>query len=203
MIRVHGDTLKNTEQIDRRKSDRTTYRNLPVALYAPPPDWRNVGIVLRSVLLVLMGLILVVLAAFPPAQWLVQTSLALSQAILPMIVVLLFAILLSPWLANLERWQWISLLVVVAGLAAGSLVTASTVWQRLQHCLLAVIAMGVVLMYLDLRGKAFSPALTEARLQALQARIRPHFLFNSLNSVLKFGSLSNIWHSNSNVWALV
>jgi two-component system sensor histidine kinase AlgZ len=29
-----------------------------------------------------------------------------------------------------------------------------------------------------------SPALTEARLQALQARIRPHFLFNSLNAVL-------------------
>jgi two-component system sensor histidine kinase AlgZ len=29
-----------------------------------------------------------------------------------------------------------------------------------------------------------SPALTEARLQALQARIRPHFLFNSINAVL-------------------
>ena len=32
--------------------------------------------------------------------------------------------------------------------------------------------------------KAYSPALAEARLQALQARIRPHFLFNSLNAVL-------------------
>ena len=38
--------------------------------------------------------------------------------------------------------------------------------------------------YFELRGKAFSPALGEARLQALQARIRPHFLFNSLNAVL-------------------
>jgi two-component system sensor histidine kinase AlgZ len=35
-----------------------------------------------------------------------------------------------------------------------------------------------------LRARAFSPALAEARLQALQARIRPHFLFNSLNAVL-------------------
>ena len=35
-----------------------------------------------------------------------------------------------------------------------------------------------------MRAKAYSPALTEARLQALQARIRPHFLFNSLNAVL-------------------
>ena len=32
--------------------------------------------------------------------------------------------------------------------------------------------------------RRFSPALAEARLQALQARIRPHFLFNSLNAVL-------------------
>jgi two-component system sensor histidine kinase AlgZ len=38
--------------------------------------------------------------------------------------------------------------------------------------------------YFELRTKAFSPALSEARLQALQARIRPHFLFNSLNAVL-------------------
>lgn len=38
--------------------------------------------------------------------------------------------------------------------------------------------------YFELRVRAYSPALTEARLQALQARIRPHFLFNSLNAVL-------------------
>lgn len=38
--------------------------------------------------------------------------------------------------------------------------------------------------YFELRTRAFSPALSEARLQALQARIRPHFLFNSLNAVL-------------------
>lgn len=48
-----------------------------------------------------------------------------------------------------------------------------------------VIAISAVLHgYFNLRGKSLSPALTEARLQALQARIRPHFLFNSLNAVL-------------------
>jgi two-component system sensor histidine kinase AlgZ len=35
-----------------------------------------------------------------------------------------------------------------------------------------------------LRARAYSPSFAEARLQALQARIRPHFLFNSLNTVL-------------------
>jgi two-component system sensor histidine kinase AlgZ len=45
--------------------------------------------------------------------------------------------------------------------------------------------MGLVMQhYFELRNRAFSPALVEARLQALQARIRPHFLFNSLNAVL-------------------
>jgi two-component system sensor histidine kinase AlgZ len=43
---------------------------------------------------------------------------------------------------------------------------------------------GVLVGYFDLRGRALSPALAEARLQALQARIRPHFLFNSINAVL-------------------
>jgi two-component system sensor histidine kinase AlgZ len=36
----------------------------------------------------------------------------------------------------------------------------------------------------ELRSRAFSPAQAEARLAALNARIRPHFLFNSLNAVL-------------------
>ena len=44
---------------------------------------------------------------------------------------------------------------------------------------------GIVLQhYFEMRTRAFSPALAEARLQALQARIQPHFLFNSLNAVL-------------------
>jgi two-component system sensor histidine kinase AlgZ len=38
--------------------------------------------------------------------------------------------------------------------------------------------------YFRLRARAYSPSFSEARLQALQARIRPHFLFNSLNAVL-------------------
>jgi two-component system sensor histidine kinase AlgZ len=43
---------------------------------------------------------------------------------------------------------------------------------------------GVILFYFDQRARALSPAITEARLQALQARIRPHFLFNSITAVL-------------------
>lgn len=41
-----------------------------------------------------------------------------------------------------------------------------------------------LLVYFDRRAQRQSPALVEARLMALTARIRPHFLFNSLNAVL-------------------
>jgi len=49
---------------------------------------------------------------------------------------------------------------------------------------LAAVAALLLLAYLRLLTRAYSPALAEARLQALQSRIRPHFLFNSLNAVL-------------------
>ena len=48
----------------------------------------------------------------------------------------------------------------------------------------ALFATGATLGYFDLRSRALSPAVAEARIQALQARIRPHFLYNSINTVL-------------------
>jgi two-component system sensor histidine kinase AlgZ len=53
-----------------------------------------------------------------------------------------------------------------------------------RYWMLTFLATLMLLLYFDLRGRALSPAVSEARLQALQARIRPHFLFNSINAVL-------------------
>jgi two-component system sensor histidine kinase AlgZ len=53
-----------------------------------------------------------------------------------------------------------------------------------RYVVLTLIVFGVLVGYFGLRAKALSPAITESRLQALQARIRPHFLFNSINAVL-------------------
>lgn len=50
--------------------------------------------------------------------------------------------------------------------------------------LLAMAVAAMLLIYFDLRAGAITPVLNEARLAALNARIRPHFLFNSLNAVL-------------------
>ncbi len=83
---------------------------------------------------------------------------------------------------------------LVAGLAAASSAALSGVLSAfglepgqpglLRAAVLGVLVAVAMLFYFDLRARAFSPAIAEARLQALTARIRPHFLFNSLNAVL-------------------
>ena len=49
---------------------------------------------------------------------------------------------------------------------------------------LTLFVTGCLVAYFDLRARALAPAVAEARIQALQARIRPHFLYNSINAVL-------------------
>jgi len=53
------------------------------------------------------------------------------------------------------------------------------------HCgLLSIMMSGILLHYFWIRSQVLSRAIHEARLQALRARIRPHFLFNTINTVL-------------------
>jgi len=88
-----------------------------------------------------------------------------------------------------ERLGQTLVLLVSGGLAYA----LSTYWQalslgeasgNLRPTLLAMAGAGLLLGYFELRSRAFSPAQAEARLAALNARIRPHFLFNTLNAVL-------------------
>jgi two-component system sensor histidine kinase AlgZ len=69
--------------------------------------------------------------------------------------------------------------------SAGRTEAWSAGWPGMLFGVVLAMALAALLLeYFRLRNRAFSPALAEARLQALQARIRPHFLFNSLNAVL-------------------
>jgi two-component system sensor histidine kinase AlgZ len=58
-------------------------------------------------------------------------------------------------------------------------------WRLLTHLLIAGILAGIVLRYLYLQQQLRNQQQGEldARIQALQSRIRPHFLFNSMNSI--------------------
>jgi two-component system sensor histidine kinase AlgZ len=98
--------------------------------------------------------------------------------------------LLSASLAQLPYWAGCAaVLALVLALTAGDHAVLlwlvgeppADLWRMLA---LAALAAVCLLAYFRLLMRAYSPALAEARLQALQARIRPHFLFNSLNAVL-------------------
>ncbi|WP_444929286.1 sensor histidine kinase [Microbulbifer sp. SSSA002] len=58
-------------------------------------------------------------------------------------------------------------------------------WGFAGDCLLGAICAGVVLRYAYLQQQLYNQQQAElgARIEALQSRIRPHFLFNSMNSL--------------------
>lgn len=155
------------------------------------PDFRNLGTILRILVGVNAAALLVAFARDPsPAA--VVGNWAAAIAVLEPCLFLVLAVLwaLQPWLARLPRWAAAALVGLVT---AASVVATFTLFGSLEPMpasrVLAWIAWGLIavallLYYFDLRAKALSPAIVEARLQALQARIRPHFLFNSINAVL-------------------
>ncbi|MBI1398149.1 MAG: sensor histidine kinase [Betaproteobacteria bacterium] len=155
------------------------------------PDFLNIGVWLRTVLLVTaMSLAATVLVTRNwteiPEEFSIVSLHVQPVAVLTLAVLALFARPLGrlPYRAGL-----LAVLVVtqLAALAFGDFmerafsVDAGTADRQI---FFALATGSAVLFYFHLRGRALSPALTEARLQALQARIRPHFLFNSLNAVL-------------------
>jgi two-component system sensor histidine kinase AlgZ len=61
---------------------------------------------------------------------------------------------------------------------------ATFVANRVAPALAGALAGGTLFQWLRMRSKAALPAETTARLAELQSRIRPHFLFNTLNTAL-------------------
>jgi two-component system sensor histidine kinase AlgZ len=155
------------------------------------PDFRNIGVIARVLIAVNAAVLAGALFAAPDLllalQRFVQAA-ALVEPLLLLVVTVLFV--LSSMLARLPyRVGFFAVVGVVVALAAGYLSAVTSLLALPVPGLLNTIGLcallaSALLIYLRLLTKAHSPALAEARLQALQARIRPHFLFNSLNAVL-------------------
>jgi two-component system sensor histidine kinase AlgZ len=154
------------------------------------PNFRNLGVMLRVLLIAnAMALAAAVLKAHSldtTGRQLVEIS-TLFQPILLLTLLVLVAI--SPVLQKMS--YPLGILVVVALAALVTIIVrqfGATLVESggglVRAVIITVAASALILSYFNMRSRLLSPALTIARLQALQARIRPHFLYNSLNAVL-------------------
>ncbi len=159
--------------------------------HAALPDFHNVGVLTRILTGVIIMQMIAALVRVSSLRDLLQELVMTSAFVEPVLILsLIILTALNGWLRKL-RYAFGAALIVTLEIC----ITAA-VCMTMQGALggedsglvralaLSAAASIALLAYFQLRERALSPALTEARLQALQARIRPHFLFNSMNAVL-------------------
>jgi two-component system sensor histidine kinase AlgZ len=183
--------MSGTRKVDMPET-RSINQNVTPKLL---PDFRNMGTVLRIVLLAngfaLLGAVSQAVS-FADLQSRLLHGSALLQPVLLTSLLLLYA--LNPVLKRVPYWQGtLAVAVAVAGVTATIDMLGSELFfapdelgmfRYGRHALVGSAVSLVLLAYFRLRAQALFPAKHEARLQALQARIRPHFLFNTINAVL-------------------
>jgi two-component system sensor histidine kinase AlgZ len=150
------------------------------------PDFRNLGVIARILLAANAAVFAAVLFAAPDFMQALERFVQAAALVEPLLLVIIVALFgLSAALRRLPYWAGCLAVLALVGVVVAAYVTAIPTAAPLPRALvLAVLMAAALLAYFRLLTKAYSPALVEARLQALQARIRPHFLFNSLNAVL-------------------
>ncbi|MFI8481985.1 sensor histidine kinase [Pseudomonas sp. NPDC078700] len=155
---------------------------------------------LLSIVLLAELLVLVLVLAEPMLPGFNWVRLALTSLFVQWIVLLSAALLcrLRPLMA---RWRAevaglfccaivVALTMICTGVAdfydlGGQLPRAGEVNLYLRHALISMIMSALLLRYFYLQSqwRRQEQAELRARIESLQARIRPHFLFNSLNSI--------------------
>ena len=161
------------------------------------PDTCNLGIVLRTLVpLNLLGVLVAVAESGGPLGA-VNRFLSFAAILEPVALGSLAALCVARRVVNGMAMpvQWgvgvgipatlaLATAFVVQRFAEPDLAGLELAWWAATRALVAAAAAWALIEYFRLRARAYSPSFSEARLQALQARIRPHFLFNSLNTVL-------------------
>jgi two-component system sensor histidine kinase AlgZ len=156
-------------------------------------DVCHVGLVLRAVLGVQLAFSLgLAMASETPGQWLWSMGAASVASLSAVLAWLLMVCAAKRLLARLPEWaQWALPIALGAACAHGGALLLEAVElgrlgavQRVAATLSGAVAAGVLLGWLKLRERAQAPADALARLVELQSRIRPHFLFNTLNTAI-------------------
>ena len=156
------------------------------------PNFHNLGVILRILVIVnVMGFIAALLKS-PTWHGVIREFTEIAAVIQPMLLMNLLLLygLYKP-LSRLSYVVGISVVLILQLVLAtvtywfGGIVSNNMdIGVVARYWVLSLAITGTLLAYFNLRSRALSPAFTEARLQALQSRIRPHFLFNCINAVL-------------------
>jgi two-component system sensor histidine kinase AlgZ len=155
------------------------------------PNFCNLGVMLRSLLIanLFVAAAAMTRATTPEAAW--REFLLLAAFCEP--VLILSLVILCAARGALHRMGYVPSIVAICALEVALAWGAANVGGDFMFgrslpfpnvALLTLLVTGAVLFYFDLRSRALAPAVAEARIQALQARIRPHFLYNSINAVI-------------------
>ena len=154
-------------------------------------DACHVGVVLRAVLFVeSVAGVGAMFGALDPMDWLMRFSL-LTGGVLPATLAWLIAGcgLKTRLLRLVPQLQWTAGIVLgaMAGLYGCGLLVLIGLLQPAPwwaSAFAGALLSAMLLIGLFWRARARTPAATAARLAELQSRIRPHFLFNTLNSAI-------------------
>jgi two-component system sensor histidine kinase AlgZ len=137
-------------------------------------------------------------AIFQAAGWL-DVLLQIMQISALLVPIMLSSLLLlwigQPVLNRLSYWRGVWAVNVMAGTLTLFIYYIGGEFYRpdasgdpyfnvLRGEFISVSMCTLLLMYFRLRAQVLSRALEDARLQVLRARIRPHFLYNTINAVL-------------------
>ncbi|MEZ5538792.1 MAG: histidine kinase [Pseudomonadales bacterium] len=187
--------MPSLDRLEPRTDERDTYFYLP--------DLCSITALLPLILVGQLLALVLTLAASPlPAfnwprfsllaceiLWIVLVGAAVLCRLRPLLprvtattgVALCFASLLAVIAAVAIAGQWL--------MAYLTLNWSQSAWLMIQHLAIGGILSGLVLRYfylqqqLHLQREIQIRATLQARFQSLQSRIRPHFLFNSMNSI--------------------
>jgi two-component system, LytTR family, sensor histidine kinase AlgZ len=160
------------------------------------PNFRNLGVTLRILLLsiglALLQAILLANTWSDVAQRMLQIATLLTPVLLTSLMLLWLA---QPRLNRLPYWQGVLAVMTLAVTMTLAIYTFGGelyfqpgsddgYFDVARYVFLSALVCGVLLLYFRLRTHVLSLSLDDARLQVLRARIRPHFLFNTINAVL-------------------
>jgi two-component system, LytTR family, sensor histidine kinase AlgZ len=156
------------------------------------PNFQNLGIHLRIILITNAALVMSTVLLSANFRIFADKFLAISAFAQPMLLLSLLMLYLSyGLLKKLRYWPSLNistLLVLLSCFLIHTTFSQVFIFNALPSlitlCSYVLLLCIVIMYYFNLHYRAYSPAVVEARLQALQARIRPHFLFNSINAVL-------------------